>query len=556
MHFKWTIRRKLVLLIFIGGMFMLAVAATGYWSIINSERNNEEQMARMDLLRVHLEADMAHDAIRADVLDALLLGIDKVDIGGLASKNYNAREKYIKEGFREHAKSIQDGVAHLANPGYRLSDSVKRTQEDLETYITYAASLIDDGLADSKNARVRLVGFLDLFGNLEKSMASVSAEIEQRANDAKKNSGASAKRSKLILALVTLAALVIGLVVAFAVAQSIAGRLSRAVSVAQAIAAGDLTQRIDAEGEDEIGQLMHSFAGMSRALNERISHLANEIHRSSSAILDASNQLISCSSSLSQRTELQASTVEETAASIEQISAAVKQNADHAEQARGRSETASQIAGKGRETTAKLVVTMEKIHARSLRIGDIVTLIDGIAFQTNILALNAAVEAARAGEQGRGFAVVAAEVRELAQRSAASAKEVKGLIEGTVLEIEAGGNVADEAGKTANVSVENSRAVMTLMSEIAVASREQSEAVEQMALAIIQIERASEQNADLVQDAGSMADHLARHAAHLMELLADFKLDDARANQLSRDLPSSVAMQKTRTSRNAIVTNY
>lgn len=136
MKFKWTIRRKLALFIIVGGVLMLAVAATGYWSIVNSERNNEEQMARMDLLRVHLEADMAHDAVRADVLDALLLGLDKDDIGGLASKEYIAREKYIKEGFREHAKSIQDGIAYLANPSLRLSDSVKRTQEDLESYIT------------------------------------------------------------------------------------------------------------------------------------------------------------------------------------------------------------------------------------------------------------------------------------------------------------------------------------------------------------------------------------------------------------------------------------
>ncbi len=243
---------------------------------------------------------------------------------------------------------------------------------------------------------------------------------------------------------------------------------------------------------------------------------------------------------------MQASTVEETAASIEQISAAVRQNADHAAEAKRRSEAASHIAGKGRETTAKLVDTMEKIHARSVRIGDIVTLIDGIAFQTNILALNAAVEAARAGEQGRGFAVVATEVRNLAQRSAASAKEVKGLIEGTVLEIGAGSHVADEAGKTAAASVENSRAVTTLMSEIAIASREQSEAVEQMALAITQIERASEKNADLVQDAGTMADLLAQHATHMMELLKDFKLDHASSDDLSRNSHAIVVTPQSR----------
>ena len=546
MKFKWTIRRKLALIILIGGVFMVAVAATGYWSIVRSEHNNEEQIARMDLLRVHLEADMAHDAIRADVLDALLLGMDKIDIGGIASKDYIVREKDIKEGFREHAKIIQNGIARLANPSYGLSDSVKHTQLDLEAYITYAASMIDDGLADSKYARARLVGFLDLFGVLEKSMAAVSTEIEQRASDAKKNAGTSAKNNKMYLVSISLAALVVGFLIAFMVGQSIAGRLSRAVTVAQAVAAGDLTQRIDDKSEDEVGQLMHSFAEMNTSLNSRMSRLAGEIHDSSTAILDMSNQLILCSGSLSQRTEMQASTVEETAASIEQISAAVRQNADHATEAKRRSESASQIASKGRETTAKLVDTMEKIHARSVRIGDIVTLIDGIAFQTNILALNAAVEAARAGEQGRGFAVVAAEVRNLAQRSAASAREVKGLIEGTVLEIGAGSHVADEAGKTAETSVENSRAVTVLMSEIAVASREQSEAVEQMALAITQIERASEKNGDLVQDAGTMADLLAQHATHLMELLRDFKLDRASSKNLIQNPHANAVSPQSR----------
>jgi methyl-accepting chemotaxis protein len=255
--------QKLALLFLVGGMFMLAVAVTGYWSIINSEHINEDQMARMDLLRVHLEADMAHDAIRADVLNALLPGLDIDDIGGIAGKDYFAREKFLKEGFRDHAKLIQGGIARLANPSYGLSDSVKRTQADLETYIAYAASMIDDGLADSKYARVRLTGFLDLFGDLEKSMAAVSTEIEQQANDAKKNAAISAKNNKIILMLITLAALVVGFVVAFAVGRSITRPLSTAVNVAQAVAAGDLTQRIDVSGEDEIGQLMRSFAEMN-----------------------------------------------------------------------------------------------------------------------------------------------------------------------------------------------------------------------------------------------------------------------------------------------------
>lgn len=523
----WTINKKLALMILAGGIFMFGITATGYWAVCDLERTNTDLTSRMELLRVHLEADMAHDAIRADVLDAILIGVDKTESVAGTAATFAVREKNLKEDFRRHAKIVQDDIARLAVSNAGANSNGSRTDEDLESYITYAATLIDDGLADPHYARTRLVGFLDLFGVLEKSMAAVSADIKSRANQTKHEAEANAQRNKVILVGAALVAAIIGLAFGFGVARSITRPLAQAVRVAKAVAAGDLTQNIVVKGKDEIGHLMQCFADMNCALNDKITHLSDEIYASSRAIFEASSKLVACSSSLSERTEVQASTVEETAASVEQISAAIKQNADNAAEARRMAELASHVADNGNEATAKLMNTMGQIHIRSVQILDIASVMDGIAFQTNILALNAAIEAARAGEQGRAFSVVAAEVRNLASRSAASAKDVKALIEGTVLEIEAGSKVAAAASHTVRDNVENSRAVTRLMSEIAITSREQSDGVEQIAVGITHIERASEKNADLAQESAAMAELLAQHATHLIALLKVFKIDHA-----------------------------
>ena len=312
----------------------------------------------------------------------------------------------------------------------------------------------------------------------------------------------------------------IGIALALWIARIVSGPLRQAVSVATAVAGGDLTRTIEVDSACETGQLM----GALRDMNGNLQRLVSQVRGGTDTIATASAQIAAGNQDLSSRTEEQASSLEETASSMEELTSTVKQNADNARQANELARSASGIAIKGGDVVGQVVGTMSSINESSRKIVDIISVIDGIAFQTNILALNAAVEAARAGEQGRGFAVVASEVRNLAQRSAAAAKDIKSLIDDSVEKVEAGSQLVDRAGSTMTEIVSSITRVTDIMREITSASAEQSDGIEQVNTAIAQMDQVTQQNAALVEQAAAAAESMQEQAARLSEVVGIFKL--------------------------------
>ncbi|MGJ9420089.1 methyl-accepting chemotaxis protein [Massilia sp. CMS3.1] len=308
--------------------------------------------------------------------------------------------------------------------------------------------------------------------------------------------------------------------IAWRITASITVPVARALAIAETVAAGDLTSRIDVTTTDELGQLL----GALRKMNDSLATTVSTVRNGTDLIASASSQVAAGSLDLSSRTEEQASALEETASSMEELTSTVKQNAENARQATTLAATASTVAERGGDVVRQVVGTMEAINASSSRIADIIGVIDSIAFQTNILALNAAVEAARAGEQGRGFAVVASEVRNLAQRSAAAAKDIKGLIIDSNSKVGDGSRLVGEAGQTMTEIVTSIRRVTDIMGEISAASREQSAGIEQINQAVTQMDQGTQQNAALVEETSAAADAMRSQAAALAATVAVFRI--------------------------------
>jgi methyl-accepting chemotaxis protein len=299
--------------------------------------------------------------------------------------------------------------------------------------------------------------------------------------------------------------------------------LQDAVEAADAVAQGDLTRRVEVTSGDEIGRLMQALKHM----NESLAGIVSDVRSNTDSISIAAQEIAAGNRDLSERTEGQAASLEETASSMGELTTTVHQNAENAKQANQLAAQASDIAVKGGRVVGDVVNTMASISASSKKIVDIISVIDGIAFQTNILALNAAVEAARAGEQGRGFAVVAGEVRSLAQRSAAAAKEIKELIGDSVGKVEAGAVQVEQAGTTMNEIVHAVKRVTDIMAEISMASSEQSAGIEQVNLAIAQMDDVTQQNAALVEEAAAAAESMQEQAAVLKSAVSVFKLEES-----------------------------
>jgi methyl-accepting chemotaxis protein len=333
----------------------------------------------------------------------------------------------------------------------------------------------------------------------------------------------------LLVALGALAIL-IGAGFAIAITRSITGPIRAAVRVAETVSAGDLTSDIRVDSRDETGKLMSAL----KTMNDSLVDIVGQVRSGTDTISTASSEIADGNMDLSSRTEEQASSLEETASSMEELTSTVKFNAENARQANQLAINASQVASKGGAVVSEVVATMGSINDSSRKIVDIISVIDGIAFQTNILALNAAVEAARAGEQGRGFAVVASEVRNLAQRSAAAAKEIKTLIGDSVDKVETGSRLVDEAGKTMAEVVASIGRVTNIMNEITTASDEQREGIEQVNQAITQMDAVTQQNAALVEQAAAAAASMQEQSARLSEVVGVFKLNQLALPQQPR----------------------
>jgi methyl-accepting chemotaxis protein len=325
----------------------------------------------------------------------------------------------------------------------------------------------------------------------------------------------------------SIALVVLGVAGGGAIAWLLIGGITRSIAqalrLARSVAAGDLTQTVRIESHDEIGQLLEALQQM----NASLAGIVGQVRAGTDTIGTASEQIAAGNQDLSARTEQQASSLEETAASMEQLTGAVKHNADNARQANVLAQAASDVAGRGGEVIRQVVTTMGGINESARRIAEIIGVIDGIAFQTNILALNAAVEAARAGEQGRGFAVVASEVRSLAQRSAAAAKEIKGLIDSSVERVNAGGALVEQAGATMRDILASVSQVTDIMGEISSASAEQTSGIEQVNLAVLQMDSVTQQNAALVEEAAGAATAMHEEARRLAQAVSVFRVGRA-----------------------------
>ncbi|MCS0661178.1 methyl-accepting chemotaxis protein [Massilia terrae] len=342
------------------------------------------------------------------------------------------------------------------------------------------------------------------------------AQIDATARAIAADSAASVRA----IAALTVAAVLLGAACSWLLASSIVRPIRDAVKLAETVAGGDLTHTIEASSKDETGALLRAL----RHMNDSLLAIVAQVRRGTDSIATASGEISAGNLDLSARTERQASALEETAASMEELTSTVRQNADNARQANQLSIAASEVAAQGGVVVGQVVATMGSIHESSKKIVDIIAVIDGIAFQTNILALNAAVEAARAGEQGRGFAVVAGEVRNLAQRSAAAAKEIKALIVDSVEKVDSGSRLVDQAGSTMEQMVESIRRVTDIMAEITSASAEQSAGIEQVNQAIADMDATTQQNAALVEQSAAAATAMQDQAGKLAQAVRVFKV--------------------------------
>ena len=411
---------------------------------------------------------------------------------------------------------MADGVTETAR---NLVAEVDRVEARYGPVATAIVALALDGRRDAAIEKMNNE-CRPLLAELIKATNTYIGFTNERQQDMIKRLQDEYVMQRNLLIIVSIAAVAFAMIGGMLLTRAITGPIERAVEVASTVARGELGARIDVDSADETGRLL----GALRDMNERLTETVARVREGSSSIAAATGQIAEGNMDLSSRTEQQAASLEETAASIEELTATVRHNTENARQASALARNAADVAQLGSGTVGRVVETMEGISASSTKIAEITGIIEGIAFQTNILALNAAVEAARAGEQGRGFAVVASEDRGLAQRSSSAAKEIKGLIEASVAQVQAGSSLANEAGKTMIDVTQAVARVTNIVDEISAASAEQNRGIEQVNQAIVQIDQVTQQNASLVHEAANASKALEDQSRAMDDAVAFFKL--------------------------------
>ncbi|SMP78357.1 methyl-accepting chemotaxis protein [Noviherbaspirillum suwonense] len=503
-------------LIFVIGFLSLQLVAGGVIGIVSLKFANDDiESLYQDRLVATSQIDAVARLIsRNEILLARAMTAESTKIGGLMTE---------LEANRKEADALWKTYA----AGRKTADEQKLAEQFTAARKMY----LDEGLVPATQAvrgddtghaiellhgpvttlSVPMQNAIDKLIKLQSGIARADFERSQTVYQWVRNTCSAAVALGLLLALV----------IGYRLVRAITGPLDEAVRIASAVAAGDLTQHIAVNGNDETGKLMQAL----KKMNDSLKDIVSRVRVGTDTIVTASGQIASGNMDLSSRTEQQASSLEETASSMEQLNSTVRQNEDNARAANELALAASGVAVRGGQVVSEVVQTMGAINAASHRIADIIGVIDGIAFQTNILALNAAVEAARAGEHGRGFAVVATEVRSLAQKSASAAREIKSLITDSVSQVDGGTRLAQQAGETMKEVVASVRHVTEMMGQISSASAEQSDGIGQVNQAIVQMDQATQQNAALVEEAAAAAGALQAQAQQLLAAVQVFRLE-------------------------------
>lgn len=445
----------------------------------------------------------------------------------LAAKGATTQLKDLEKNLEKYKALLSEPEEQAIYP--RVEENLNVFLAEHQTFMTIAASgNKDDALTllngKSTTAYREILKLLDKLADINETGAASSNSLAVQTYG----------KAKVLIGLFVSITIIAALTMALWIARIVSRPLTEALSIAKRVAEGDLSADIKPGSSDETGELMAAL----KAMNNNLSRIVGEVRGSTAAIHTASDEIASGNLDLSTRTEHQVGSLEKTASAMEELTSTVKQNAEHARQANVLAVSASSIATAGGNVVSKVVSTMDEINHGSRKIVDIISVIDGIAFQTNILALNAAVEAARAGEQGRGFAVVASEVRSLAQRSSSAAKEIKVLIENSVGKVHEGNQLVAEAGKTMNQVLSSVGSVTAIVGEISAATLEQSAGLEEINRAITQMDASTQQNAALVEQATTTAQSLQEQAAKLAHSVGTFKLRQAAVGTLHTISPT------------------
>jgi methyl-accepting chemotaxis protein len=470
---------------------------------------------------------MEHTVHEIKNVDAIHLSLSQVRIHELEMVIDYGNEAAFPARLAEWRKAVQSTRkafdAMLEGEDDEDNPIARAAVEKLDAYLAEAQPALEEigrpGFESAKLADQRLAKANALVDEIETQVARIATIVDREGTDTQTEVEAAMDRTLVVFCLV------LGVVVLAVVpltllnSASITRPIDHARSVAELIASGDLAARIDTQGSDEAAQLLRSLEAMQEALRRMV----GEVRQSTDSIGTASSEIATGNQDLSARTEQTASNLQQTASSMEQLTGTVKQTADSARTANQLASSAQASAAKGGEVVAQVVTTMQDINTSSKKIADIIGVIDGIAFQTNILALNAAVEAARAGEQGRGFAVVAGEVRSLAQRSAQAAKEIKGLIGASVEKVDSGTRLVADAGRTMTEIVGSVQRVSDIIGEITAAAAEQSEGIGQVNNAVSNLDQMTQQNAALVEQSAAAAESLRDQAQRLSLAIGAFR---------------------------------